>query len=235
MNPLKPALWYVCAVKRRAVGIFYLIQYAAFGLVCLLVALFTGRVAATYNGMEAASAAFVGVVGVLTFQEDFRALLQQGCTRRCIFAASVCQFGLLACFMAAVDTALTQLLHRLMPTFVTVFGLLYGQRGALVNGLWLAAAYWFVCSLCYLAVVVRGRVGKTTFLALGVGALALLVVFVTFLRLVVPRAAARAALTVLGLPPGGGVHPLTPVLLFLALGALLSACSYALLRRTECF
>ena len=104
MTKLKSAVLYEYLTKVRAIGIFYLIQYLIVALIFAIVAICTEGKETGSNTLEFSSVVFVSVIGVLGYKEDFKALLQNGYTRKYIFGATICMFTLLAGTMALVDT-----------------------------------------------------------------------------------------------------------------------------------
>lgn len=111
MSKLKSAVLYEYLTKVRAIGIFYLIQYLIVALIFTIVAICTKGNETGSNTLEFSSVVFVSVIGVLGYKEDFKALLQNGYTRKYIFGATVCMFTLLAGTMALIDTIIGNSLH----------------------------------------------------------------------------------------------------------------------------
>lgn len=111
MSKLKSAVLYEYLTKVRAIGIFYLIQYLIVALIFAIVAICTEGKETGSNTLEFSSIVFVSVIGVLGYKEDFKALLQNGYTRKYIFGATICMFTLLAGTMALIDTIIGNTLH----------------------------------------------------------------------------------------------------------------------------
>ena len=93
------------------------------------------------NTLEFSSVVFVSVIGVLGYKEDFKALLQNGYTRKYIFGATVCMFTLLAGTMALIDTIIGNSLHFFNSNYFTLYSSLYGFGNIFINWLWLTALY----------------------------------------------------------------------------------------------
>ena len=168
MTKLKSAVLYEYLTKVRAIGIFYLIQYLIVALIFAIVAICTEGKETGSNALEFSSVVFVSVIGVLGYKEDFKALLQNGYTRKYIFGATICMFTLLAGTLALIDTIIGNSLHYFNDNYFTLYGGLYGYGNVFANWLWLTALYLMFCSLFYLAVLVINRVGKTVSLLIGV-------------------------------------------------------------------
>lgn len=89
MNKLKSAVLYECSTKIKAIGIFYLIQYVIVALIFAIVAICTGGNETGSNVLEVSTVVFVSVMGVLGYKEDFKALIQNGYTRKYIFFSTI--------------------------------------------------------------------------------------------------------------------------------------------------
>lgn len=237
MRKWKMAVWYECATKMRAMGIFYAIQYtiAVIITVLLMAGLRTDNVG--YSGFEVSSIVFVCIMGVFGFQEDYKALIQNGFTRRYIFLATLGMFAAMCGLMALIDTATGNLLHAFNSHYVAVFGNLYGYGRFLSNWLWLTAVYLMGCSASYLVVLVIHRAGKVCTLLIGtaLGSMALLVL--TLLRFVAsPEFIAKLAqfvMNAMGFMNDGTVCVWMPIATFLLAVGVLSLGSYLLIRRSE--
>lgn len=237
MRKWKMAVWYECATKMRAMGIFYAIQYtiAVIITVLLMAGLRTDNVG--YSGFEVSSIVFVCIMGVFGFQEDYKALIQNGFTRRYIFLATLGMFAAMCGLMALIDTATGNLLHAFNSHYVAVFGNLYGYGRFLSNWLWLTAVYLMACSASYLVVLVIHRAGKVCTLLIGtaLGSMALLVL--TLLRFVAsPEFIAKLAqfvMNAMGFMNDGTVCVWMPIATFLLAVGVLSLGSYLLIRRSE--
>lgn len=237
MRKWKMAVWYECATKMRAMGTFYAIQYTIAVLITgiLMICLKTSEVG--YSGMEVSSIAFVAIVGVFGFYEDYKALIQNGFTRRYIFLATLGMFAAMCGLMAVIDTATGNLLHAFNSHYAALFGNLYGYGRFLTNWLWLTAVYLLACSVSYLVVLVIHRAGKMCTLLIGtaLGGVALLVL--TLLRFVAsPGFTAKLAqfvMNAMGFMNDGTVCVWMPIATFLLAVGMLSLGSYLLIRRSE--
>ena len=77
MKKLKSVIQYECTTSFKYIWLFYGIQYAVVALVTLIIGISTG----TFEGIgtdviEIHSLIYVGVLGVLGFNQDFKMLLQ---------------------------------------------------------------------------------------------------------------------------------------------------------------
>ena len=102
---------------------------------------------------------FVSVIGVLGYKEDFKALLQNGYTRKYIFGATVCMFTLLAGTMALIDTIIGNSLHSSTVTILP-YTVAFMDSEIFYKLVMAYCLIFDVCSLFYLCDLVINRVGK---------------------------------------------------------------------------
>ena len=237
MTELKSAVLYEYLTKVRAIGIFYLIQYSIVALIFAIVAICTEGKETGSNALEFSSVVFVSVIGVLGYKEDFKALLQNGYTRKYIFGATVCMFTLLAGTLALIDTIIGNSLHYFNDNYFTLYGGLYGYGNVFANWLWLTALYLMFCSLFYLAVLVINRVGKTVSLLIGVVVCSIILLVIALFKFVFPDELVSKTwefmMKAMGFMGDGTTNLFFPVLSFLVIGVVFGIGSYAVIRRTE--
>lgn len=237
MSKLKSAVLYEYLTKVRAIGIFYLIQYSIVALIFAIVAICTEGKETGSNALEFSSVVFVSVIGVLGYKEDFKALLQNGYTRKYIFGATVCMFTLLAGTLALIDTIIGNSLHYFNDNYFTLYGGIYGYGNVFANWLWLTALYLMFCSLFYLAVLVINRVGKTVSLLIGVVVCSIILLVIALFQFVFPDELVSKTwefmMKAMGFMGDGTTNLFFPVLSFLVIGVVLGIGSYAVIRRTE--
>ena len=237
MTKLKSAVLYEYLTKVRAIGIFYLIQYLIVALIFAIVAICTEGKETGSNALEFSSVVFVSVIGVLGYKEDFKALLQNGYTRKYIFGATVCMFILLAGTLALIDTIIGNSLHYFNDNYFTLYGGIYGYGNVFANWLWLTALYLMFCSLFYLAVLVINRVGKTVSLLIGVVVCSIILLVIALFKFVFPDELVSKTwefmMKAMGFMGDGTTNLFFPVLSFLVIGVVFGIGSYAVIRRTE--
>lgn len=237
MTELKSAVLYEYLTKVRAIGIFYLIQYSIVALIFAIVAICTEGKETGSNALEFSSVVFVSVIGVLGYKEDFKALLQNGYTRKYIFGATVCMFTLLAGTLALIDTVIGNSLHYFNDNYFTLYGGIYGYGNVFANWLWLTALYLMFCSLFYLAVLVINRVGKTVSLLIGVVVCGIILLVIALFQFVFPDELVSKTwefmMKAMGFMGDGTTNLFFPVLSFLVIGVVFGIGSYAVIRRTE--
>lgn len=237
MSKLKSAILYEYSTKIKAMVLFYLIQYLIVALIFSIVAISVGGEEIGSNALEFSSVIFISVIGVLGYKEDFKALIQNGYTRKYIFGATICMFTLLAGTMALIDTIIGNSIHYFSDNYFTLFGSLYGYGNVFLNWLWLTVLYLMFCSLFYLAVLVINRVGKMVSLFIGVGLSCVILLVTSLFRFVFSQefvsAAAEFVMKAMGFMSNGTTNLFFPILSFLVIGAVFGIGSYAVIRRTE--
>ena len=92
MKKMRILIRYECELSWKYIWIFYLAIAIVFPTVYGLLYLLThetGRI----NCLEMNTMIFVGIVGMMQINEDFRMLMQNGFTRAYIFSATAAQFA----------------------------------------------------------------------------------------------------------------------------------------------
>lgn len=239
MKKLWSVVQYECATSFRYLWIFYLIQYAIVLLITLIIGISLGSFQNVgTNCLELNTLIYVGVLGTLGFQEDFKMLIQNGFTRRYIFLATFSMFAFISGVMALVDTAVGNLLHSLVPGYDSFFGAVYRRYGDLfANWIWLFLIYLLVCSLLYFAVLAVHKLGKhrAIFAAVLFGG-ACLAATASFRYLLPPETIGeigQLAARAFGFMEDGSINYLFPVLTLLLPAAVLALGAYGIIRRTE--
>ena len=237
MNKLKSAVLYEYSTKTRAMGIFYLIQYLIVALIFSIIAICTEGNEIGSNALEFSSVVFVSVIGVLGYKEDFKALIQNGYTRKYIFWATICMFTLLAGTMALIDTIIGNTLHFFNSNYFTLYSGLYGFGNVFANWLWLTALYLMFCSIFYFVVLIINRVGKTVSLLVGVGVCSIILLVIALFQFVFPdelvSKTGEFMMKAVGFMSDGTINLFFPILSFLVIGVIFGIGSYAVIRRTE--
>ena len=237
MSKLKSAILYEYSTKIKAMVLFYLIQYLIVALIFSIVAISVGGEEIGSNALEFSSVIFISVIGVLGYKEDFKALIQNGYTRKYIFGATICMFTLLAGTMALIDTIIGNSIHYFNDNYFTLFGSLYGYGNVFLNWLWLTVLSLMFCSLFYLAVLVINRVGKTISLLIGVGICGIILLVIALFQFVftdkIVSNAAEFMMKAVGFMSDGTINLFFPILSFLVIGVAFGIGSYAVIRRTE--
>ncbi len=237
MYKLKSAVFYQYTTKLKAMAIYYAIAYMFVALIAVIAFLSTGADGIGSSCLEFSTVVFVSIIGAFGYKEDFKALMQNGYTRKYIFLSSICMFVLLAGTMALIDTITGNALHALNSAYASVYGALYGYGRFFTNWLCLTALYLAFCILFYLVILVINKVGKKWSLVigglLGGGLLLIIAVFAHRIPAEIAHKIGRFFLGAMGFLADGTIRRMLPVLSLLVIGAVLGAGSYAVIRRTE--
>lgn len=238
MNKLKAAFLYECSTKIRAMCIFYAIQYIIVALIFGMIALFVGSENVGSNVLEVSTIVFVSIMGVLGYKEDFKALIQNGYTRKYIFLSTIYMFVFITGAMALIDTVIGNAIHYFSGgSYFTLYGSLYGYGNFFANWLFLMALYLMFCSLFYLAVLVINKVGKMVSLFIGVALSGIILLIIALFRFVLSGEAVRNAaeffMKAMGFMKDGTINWVSPIITLLVIGAVLGIGSYAIIHRTE--
>ncbi len=237
MNKLKAAVLYECSTKIKAMCIFYAIQYIIVALIFGMIALFVGGENVGSNVLEVSTVVFVSVMGVLGYKEDFKALIQNGYTRKYIFLSTIFMFVFITGVMALIDTVIGNVIHHFRDSYFTLYGGLYGYGNFFANWLFLMALYLMFCSLFYLAVLIINKVGKMTALFIGVALGGILLLIIALFRFVlsgeVVRNVVEFFMKAMGFMGDGTINWVFPILTLLLIGAVFGIGSYAVIRHTE--
>lgn len=238
MAKLKSVIQYECVTSLKYIPIFYGIQYFIVTLITVIVGISVGTFEEVgTNALEMNSLIYTGILGVLGFKEDFKMLIQNGFTRKYIFAATVSLFVFICGIMSFVDTVMGNLLHSLLPHYSSLYGAIYGYDNILSNWIWLFLLYLLVCNLFYLVILVIHKLGKTYSICAGVGFGGIILLAAVLFRYVIPADIVKDILSFLSKAMGfvgeGRINHLFPTLTLLTLTLVFGFCCYRIIRRTE--
>ena len=109
MKKLKAVVQYECMTSFKYIWVFYAIQYAFVALIMLIIGISMGTFEEIGTSLlEINSLIYVGILGALGFSQDFKMLIQNGFTRKIIFAATMSMFLFISGIMALIDTIVGQ-------------------------------------------------------------------------------------------------------------------------------
>ena len=238
MKKLKSIIQYECLTSFKFIWIFYAIQYALVSLITVIIGISLGTFQDIgTNILEMNTIIYVGILGVLGFQEDFKMLIQNGFTRNYIFIATLSMFCFISGIMAFIDTAVGNLIHHFRHSYSSLYGSLYGYDNLFMNWLWLFLLYVTVCSLLYLGILFIHKVGKIISIYSGILFGGIILLIIALFRYVLSSEMVRNILSffrkAMGFMTDGTINHLFPVLTLLILTAAFGLGSYAIIRRTE--
>lgn len=238
MKNLKAVIQYECTTSFKYIWIFYAIQYAIVGFIAIIIGLVMGSLEDVgTNCLEINSLIYIGILGVLGFNEDFKMLIQNGFTRKYIFAATISMFGFVSGIMALIDTIVGNLLHHINNNYSAVYGSVYGYGNKFMNWLWLFLIYVTFCCLLYLIVLVINKAGKSVSVCLGIVFGGIILLIVALFRYVFTSEFVAHIMNffmnAMGFMTDGTINLIFPALTLFVLAVVLSGCAYAVLHRTE--
>lgn len=228
---------YQCRSAVKPLCIFYSIFYGIM-LFGVILSSIISKGTVTSNGGEVSCFIYLCFFGSLSFGEDFKYFLQNGFTRRRIYASTLCTFVLVSLFMSVFDTLMSILLG-MSNSYSSFFTTLYGAgNGLLTRWLWLFLAYLFFCSVSFAAAVLKNRIGKALFILLLITLGILVFILLPVLIVNVFPAEVTSSLFyffagLLGFGPNRAPQLWAPMLTFLVLSGLFSGFSFLLIRKAE--
>lgn len=238
MKKLKTMIHYECATSFKYIWIFYAIQYTIAALISAITVLSTGSFEEVgINSLEMNTLIYVGILGILGFNEDFKMLIQNGFTRSYILLATISMFLFISGIMSLVDTITGNVLHYLLDDYSSLYGNMYGYNHVFANWIWLFLMNLLVCCFLYLGILVINKIGKTVSIYLGIllGGFGLLIA--ALFQFVLPHELvnnlAETALKITGFMSDGTINMFYPILALLLFVIILSIGSYHVIRRTE--
>ncbi len=238
MKKLNTLIQYECMTSFKYIWMFYAIEYAIVLLIYIMVAALTGDPEnAGTNLLELNTFIYIGILGALSYSEDFKMMIQNGFTRKYIFVATLSMLAFIGGIMSLVDTVTGNLLHHFAPNYDSLFGVIYGYGDILPNWIWLFLLYMLIGSLFYLTALAVHKLEKTLSLCLVAALAGLVLLAVALFRYVlaenivenIRKLASRA----MGFMSGGTINYLFPLLTLFLLAAVFYLGSYAIIRRTE--
>ena len=236
---LKTLIKFECFTALKSLSVFYAILYGIILLGYLIAWMIQGHLGGSvFSGTEMACMIYLGILGSLGFNEDFKFFMQNGFTRKTILLGTLGMFGFISLLMAFVDTCMAALLVQ-FTGFAPLFNQIYGLgHSILIQFIWLFGFYFLVSSLMYLLNLISNKIGKKIFyfilITLG---LVLFVVTPFLFNLVLPKelmgAIIYGVLRVIGYRSDGTIQFLFPILTVLVVNVLIMISSYWVIKKTE--
>lgn len=238
MHKLKTIIQYECMTSFKYIWYFYAVEYAMVALITIIAGICRGSFEDLgTNALEINTLIYIGILGVLAFNEDFKMLIQNGFTRKYIFIASLAMFTFISGVMAFIDTVMGNIIHYLLPNYQSLYAGIYGYGNIFVNWLCLFLGYILVCTWLYFGVLAMNRIGKklSIYVSIVLGGIILLIV--AMFRFVLSSEVINKMLELMrqafGFMSNGTINSLYPVSTFLVLIGILCIGSYAVIRRAQ--
>lgn len=238
MKNLKSVVQYECMTSFKYIWIFYGIQYALVSFITIIIGIVVGSFENVgTNALEMNTLIYIGILGVLGFQEDFKMLIQNGFTRKYIFIATLSMFCFMSGTMALIDTVVGNLIHHFNNNYSSLYGAIYGYDHLFMNWLWLFLLYVLICSLLYLTILVINTVGKTISIYLGIILGGVVLLIVALFRFVfsgeILSNVMEFLIKAMGFMTDGTINFFFPVLTLLLVASILGISSYTIIQHTE--
>lgn len=187
--------------------------------------------------LEINTAIYVGVLGVLGFNQDFKMLIQNGFTRKMIFTATFFMFCFTSGIMAAIDTIVSNLIHHFNDNYISLYSQLYGFHNLFMNWLWLFLLYILVCCLLYFVILVIHKIGKTASIYLGIELGACILMLISAFQYVFSTELINNIVDFLmkafGFMSDGTINYIYPVLTLVLIISILASGAYIVIQHTE--
>lgn len=238
MDNLKAVIQYECSASFKHIWFFYAIEYGIIIFIQGFIGIFTSVpfYEIIVDGLEIGSLIYITILGVMVFKDDFKMLIQNGFTRKYIFAAVMAMFAFISATMAAVDAVVGTMLNDGNPMYCSLYFGLYENKNLVLNWLWLFFLYFAFCCIAYFITLVVHKVGKHHALYLGLACAGAVVFFSGIYKYVFLGATddiIRFFAGIMGFMENGTINLACPVLTFCLAGAIFGTASYAVIRRTE--
>lgn len=238
MKKLKAVVQYECMTSFKYIWVFYAIQYAFVALIMRIIGISMGTFEEIGTSLlEINSLIYVGILGALGFSQDFKMLIQNGFTRKIIFAATMSMFLFISGIMALIDTIVGQMIHYFNQDYRSLYSGIYGYNNVFMNWLWLFLIYVLDCCLLYLMVLAINKVRRTilVYSCVGLGG-AVLVIIALFKYVFSEQAVNKIGdffMKAMGFMGDGTVNYFFPVVTLGLIISVLSCGAYAVMRSTE--
>lgn len=237
MKKLRSIIRYECITSFPYIWYFYGIQCMIMAFIYAVMVMIAGSDKVGVSCFEFNTMVYVGILGILGYNEDFKMMIQNGFIRKYIFGATVIMFLFISSVMGLVDTILGNLLHSLLDRYDSFYGSIYGYENIFFNWAWLVLLYFMICMIFYFVVLLMNKLEKRGFLYLSILFAGIVMIGISLFHYVLSEAAIEKikefVLKAIGVMGDGSVNHLFPLLTWFCIAALFGAGSYAVIRRTE--
>lgn len=237
MKKLGTVIRYECITSFPYIWYFYGIQAMIVAFIYAVMVMIGGTDKVTASCFEYNTIVYVGILGILGYNEDFKMLIQNGFIRKYIFLATTTMFLFISSLMALVDTILGNVFHYLLNNYHSFYGVIYGYENPFFNWVWLVLLYFMICMIFYFFILVMNRIGKRGFLYLSILLGGIVMVGVSLFHYALSETTIEKIkeffLKAMGFVGDGSVNHFLPLLTWFCIAALFGAASYAVIRRIE--
>lgn len=238
MMKLKTLIKYEMWTSIKPVCIYYVIVYTIFSALCFIASLVNGNGYLTMSGVETSGFIYLGILGLLGFQEDFKILIQNGFSRKYIWYAALSMFVIISFLMALIDTTMASLLSR-MVDFKSLFQIIYGHDFSFfIQWAWLFIVNLSVAFISYMAALLCNHIGAKKFwYSMLILFVVIVLMGIPFLIYILPTNALKAITTFIsmlyGFSESGSIHIITPLLVGIGIVGVISSMQFKLIKKTE--
>lgn len=237
MKKLGTLIRYECITSFPYIWYFYGIQCMIIAFIYAVMVVIAGFDKVGLGCFEFNTMVYVGILGILGYNEDFKMMIQNGFIRKYIFLATVIMFLFISSVMGLVDTILGNMFHSLLDRYDSFYGSIYGYENVFFNWAWLVLLYFMICMIFYFVVLLMNKIKKRSFLYLSILFGGIVMIGISLFHYVLSAETIdkikEFILKAMGVMGDGGVNHLFPLLTWFCIAALFGAGSYAVIRRTE--
>lgn len=168
MKKLGTLIRYECITSFPYIWYFYGIQCMIVAFIYAVMVMIAGSDKVGVSCFEFNTMVYVGILGILGYNEDFKMMIQNGFIRKYIFLATVIMFLFISSVMGLVDTILGNMFHSLLDRYDSFYGSIYGYENVFFNWAWLVLLYFMICMIFYFVVLLMNKIKKRSFLYLSI-------------------------------------------------------------------
>lgn len=233
---LKASLKYQMQTALKATGIYFGILYLIIITFMIINMYFDPKEGNLIAGLEASSAIFMMMLGIFTFEEDFKFLIQNACSRKTMLCSFIIQFLCISLLVASADTLNSIIINQAFK-YESIFMQVYGDLGYHLNFLWSFLLYFMICMVSYFFTTLFRLLNKYMryILFLGIPMILLMLlpaVDYAFLNGAISAFILDSMLFVFGLQ--NGINVIIPVLSFASISMVFMSFVYLTTRKAVC-
>ena len=144
MKKLRSIIRYECITSFPYIWYFYGVQCMIVTFIYAVMVMIAGSDKVGVSCFEFNTMVYVGILGILGYNEDFKMMIQNGFIRKYIFWATVIMFLFISSVMGLVDTILGNMFHSLLDRYDSFYGSIYGYENIFFNWAWLVLLYFIL-------------------------------------------------------------------------------------------
>lgn len=238
MEKFKSAYLYQFLTKFKSLSICCVAEWTIYILIILIVQIFDKNPSITVS-IESSSAVYIGIFGSLGYKADFKALIQNGFTRKYIYCSTAFSLISLCAILSVLDTLADKIASAIVPFEFNAFAgnQIYGNTNIVKTWLLAFSLYFLTSSLLFMITLLANKIGVRRTLYIGAGIAILVVGIVALVKnLASDRVYASIGeflLKLFGFLPNGELNSLYTTLTLAVAGVTAYIISFLLIRKTE--